>query len=236
MAATAVTVPDGKLTTSAKVRPTTGFMTQSHSATASTGPDEQRHGPGPVASHRGQEAGHGRATTTKGDPRRVTTTRNPEWCTGGKAAKAHGRAAVGPGPRPEVEAAHDHRATQEDALRRPVELDAGRRRPLVGPVMRRRGSRASNCSSESTTVDAAQFSSRCETFEVPGMGSITGDRRNNHARATWAGLAPTASATLASAPRRAANVPSAMGDHGMNPMPSPSQCSRTSSDRRLARL
>ena len=68
------------------------------------------------------------------------------------------------------------------------------------------------------------------------MGSMAGERRSSHASATWAGVAPTARATSATVPRRADNVPSAMGNHGMKPMPSVSQCSRTSSDRRLARL
>ena len=36
---------------------------------------------------------------------------------------------------------------------------------------------------------AATFSSRCLTLEVPGIGSMTGDRASNHARATCEGVA-----------------------------------------------
>ena len=44
------------------------------------------------------------------------------------------------------------------------------------------------------------FSSRCFTFEVPGIGSITGDFLSNHARATCAGWAPSCLAILVNAP------------------------------------
>ena len=33
---------------------------------------------------------------------------------------------------------------------------------------------------------AATFSSRCATFDVPGMGSITGERCSSHASESWA--------------------------------------------------
>src|SRR5262245_20595965 len=49
--------------------------------------------------------------------------------------------------------------------------------------------KASNSSIESWISVAATFSSRCSTFEVPGMGSITGLRLSTHARAIWLGAA-----------------------------------------------
>jgi hypothetical protein len=36
---------------------------------------------------------------------------------------------------------------------------------------------------------AATFSSRCATFDVPGIGNITGDRFSNHASASCDGVA-----------------------------------------------
>src|SRR4029077_18904937 len=50
-------------------------------------------------------------------------------------------------------------------------------------------SRLSNSSSESSIPAAATFSSRCETFEVPGMGSMTGLRFRTQASAIWLGAA-----------------------------------------------
>ena len=97
MAATAVTVPDGKLTTSAKVRPTTGLMTQSHSPTATTGPTSSATARARWRDTVARKPATAAATTTKGDPSRVTATRNPEWRTkreGGEDPPVEG---VGPG-------------------------------------------------------------------------------------------------------------------------------------------
>ncbi len=47
---------------------------------------------------------------------------------------------------------------------------------------------SSRYSSSVNCNDAAcTFSSRCAIEEVPGMGSIIGDRFSNHANATWMG-------------------------------------------------
>jgi hypothetical protein len=97
MAATTVTVPDGKLTTSAKVRPTTGFITQSHAATARTGPTSSAMARGRLRRTVARKPATAAATTTNGDPIRVNATSRPEWWTGRIAAKAHRSNTVGPG-------------------------------------------------------------------------------------------------------------------------------------------
>jgi hypothetical protein len=48
---------------------------------------------------------------------------------------------------------------------------------------------SSNSSSLSMISAAATFSSRCATFDVPGIGNITGDRFSNHASASCDGVA-----------------------------------------------
>ena len=53
-----------------------------------------------------------------------------------------------------------------------------------------------NSSSASRSVEAARFSSRRATEEVPGIGSMTGERRSSQARATWAAVAWWRRATL----------------------------------------
>ena len=45
-----------------------------------------------------------------------------------------------------------------------------------------------NSSSVNCSDAACTFSSRCKIDEVPGMGSIIGDRFSNHANATWMGF------------------------------------------------
>jgi hypothetical protein len=50
-------------------------------------------------------------------------------------------------------------------------------------------SSALNSSSDSVKFTAATFSSRCLTFDVPGIGSITGLRFNTQSSATWLGAA-----------------------------------------------
>lgn len=66
----------------------------------------------------------------------------------------------------------------------------GARRPLARqPTASSRPSRSSaaNSSSDSTIFTAATFSSRWATFEVPGMGSMTGLRFSTQASAIWLG-------------------------------------------------
>ena len=65
---------------------------------------------------------------------------------------------------------------------------------------------------------AATFSSRWATLEVPGMGSMTGDRASNQARATWAGLAFMRAATRLTGPSAPVTRPAASGNQGIKPM------------------
>ena len=50
----------------------------------------------------------------------------------------------------------------------------------------------SNSASVSATSAARMFSSRWSTLDVPGIGSMTGERRSSQASASWAGVAPCA--------------------------------------------
>ena len=70
---------------------------------------------------------------------------------------------------------------------------------------------------------AATFSSRCATFEVPGIGSITGLRLSSQASAIWAGVAPWRRAMVSSADPGLTRSPAASGNQGMKPMPWRSQ-------------
>ena len=70
---------------------------------------------------------------------------------------------------------------------------------------------------------ASTFSSRWATLEVPGIGSITGERCSSQARASCAGVAPSLSLRAVSGPSRRARSPVASGNQGMNPMRSRSQ-------------
>ena len=83
---------------------------------------------------------------------------------------------------------------------------------------------------------AATFSSRCSTEDVPGIGSITGERASSHASAICAGVASCAWATLSSGPPGSASRPVASGNQGMNPIPASSHASSTSSEWRSVRL
>ena len=65
---------------------------------------------------------------------------------------------------------------------------------------------------------AAQFSSRWSTDDVPGMGSITGERRSSQARHTWETVAPSCWATWSSGPPGRDSFPLASGNHGMKPI------------------
>ncbi len=73
---------------------------------------------------------------------------------------------------------------------------------------------ARNCSSDNSTDAAAQFSARCSIEPVPGIGTMTGERCNNHASDTCAGAAPSSAATLPSAPRDPRCCPAAIGSQG----------------------
>ena len=57
--------------------------------------------------------------------------------------------------------------------------------PLADPALLR----VSNSSSDNSIPAAATFSSKCATFDVPGIGSITGERFSNHASASCDGVA-----------------------------------------------
>ena len=94
----------------------------------------------------------------------------------------------------------------------------------------------SNSSSDSSISAAATFSSRWATFDVPGIGSITGDRFSSHASASCDGVASWSSAMRCSGPPGAASGPAASGNQGMNPMPCASQASSSGSAARTVRL
>src|SRR6266849_4451820 len=83
---------------------------------------------------------------------------------------------------------------------------------------------------------AATFSSRCSTLEVPGIGSMTGDRASSHARATWEGVAFHRAAIRLIGLLEPETRPAASGNHGIKPIFSLSQYSRTSSDPRSVTL
>src|SRR5262249_19719540 len=60
--------------------------------------------------------------------------------------------------------------------------------------------RVSISSPLSSIPAAPRFSSRCSAEEVPGIGSITGERWSSHASATWDGVASWALAISSSGP------------------------------------
>ncbi len=97
---------------------------------------------------------------------------------------------------------------------------------------------SSSCVVESSSSirAAAVFSSRCLTFEVPGIGSITGDFRSNHASAICAGCTFRCFAARVSGPACFASSPVASGNQGMKPMFSPVQYSSTPSEFLSTRL
>jgi len=97
-------------------------------------------------------------------------------------------------------------------------------------------SRASNPASDSSISAALMLSSRCVTVDVPGMGSITGDRLSSHARASCEGVAPCSTAAAANGPCCMARMPPASGNHGMNAMLCAAAWFSTGSADRLTRL
>ena len=80
------------------------------------------------------------------------------------------------------------------------------------------------------------FSSRWASEPVPGIGSMTGERRSSHASASWAGVWPVRAASASSGPPGRASGPAAIGNHGMNAMPSASEWSSSASDCRFAEV
>lgn len=66
---------------------------------------------------------------------------------------------------------------------------------------------------------AATFSSRCATWDVPGIGSMTGLRFKIQASAIWLAVAPRAWAMAVSGEPGLARSPAASGYQGMKPMP-----------------
>src|ERR1700686_2145511 len=101
--------------------------------------------------------------------------------------------------------------------------------------LRRRASHFSFSPSDDTPA-AATFSSRCSTLDVPGIGSITGDRASSHARATWDGVAFNRVAIRLIGLSEPETRPAASGNHGIKPIFSFSQYSKTSSDPRSVTL
>src|SRR5260370_15875403 len=77
---------------------------------------------------------------------------------------------------------------------------------------------------------AATFSSRCLTLEVPGIGSMTGDRASSHARATRDGVAFHRAAIRLIGLSEPETRSAASGNHGIKPIFSFSQYSPTSSE------
>src|ERR1044071_2824749 len=73
-------------------------------------------------------------------------------------------------------------------------------------------SRASNSLSDRSILTAATFSSRCATFDVPGIGSMTGLRLSTHASAIWLGVAPWDAAMASRIEPLSARRPAASGN------------------------
>ena len=106
-------------------------------------------------------------------------------------------AAVAPSPEPRP-AAHTPLRRRSASGRRPAPRCGGRAPPrhadqLTAAVefleLRRRSAR---------TSAAAMLSSRCATDDVPGIGSITGERRSSQASASWDGVGAVLARRVAS--------------------------------------
>jgi len=93
-----------------------------------------------------------------------------------------------------------------------------------------------NSASVNATSAARMFSSKWSTLDVPGIGTMTGERRSSQASASWAGVAPCARAAASSGPPGRASCPVAIGYQGMNAMSLASQYSSTGSAERRVRL
>jgi hypothetical protein len=80
-------------------------------------------------------------------------------------------------------------------------------------------------------IDAdARFSSRCAIEEVPGIGSMAGDRCSSQASAIWLGVAPWLWTIRASGELGLASLPAASGYQGIKAMPAAAQISISPSD------
>ena len=88
----------------------------------------------------------------------------------------------------------------------------------------------------SSICAAAKFSSRCSIEDVPGIGSITGERASSHASAICAGVASCSRAIRSSGPPDSASLPVASGNQGMKPIRASSHAWSTSSQWRSVRL
>src|SRR6202021_1864220 len=75
---------------------------------------------------------------------------------------------------------------------------------------------SSSCHSASLSVTSAafKFSSRCAIEDVPGIGSITGERCSSHASDNCETVAPCFLASSSSLPPGCASLPAATGNHG----------------------
>src|SRR6202158_5507251 len=94
--------------------------------------------------------------------------------------------------------------------------------------------RFSYSSSDKRTEAAATFCSRCSIEEVPGIGSMTGDRRRSQASATCMGVAWCAFAIwLSTSP---ATLPAPNGNQRIKTIPLRSQHYTTWSHSRSAKL
>src|ERR1700757_1269242 len=93
-----------------------------------------------------------------------------------------------------------------------------------------------NVVSSSFTAAAATFSSRCSMREVPGIGSITGERCRSHASASCEGVIFNLAAACSTEVPDLDTSPDARGNQGMNPMFALSQYSTTSSAARSTTL
>ena len=96
---------------------------------------------------------------------------------------------------------------------RALRLPGAGQRPGGAAGAARSSSRSSAALSVSSA--AARFSSRWAIREVPGIGTITGERASSHASATWPLVAPCAAATASSGARLSPALPAASGNHGM---------------------
>ena len=143
------------------------------------------------------------------------------------AGAARGRARAPPPP-PRARGLR-RRAERRAAARGPHARRRRRRRrlPLRALRLPRAGQRpggaagAARSSSRSsaglsTSSAAARFSSRWAIREVPGIGTIAGERASSHASATWPLVAPCAARDRVHAtPALSPALPAASGNHGM---------------------
>jgi len=104
--------------------------------------------------------------------------------TRGRPARRLQRADAPVVPRQPAAAQPGRQGAQALAAQRAARGHRAGGRGRLNPVQPAAAVNSSNWASESSTVAAPALSSRCSTLEVPGIGSSTGDRRSNQARAT----------------------------------------------------